>query len=73
MVTSFDPLEIWLYDEFYVRLCADDYNKDLLHTSGLFMSLANNSVSKYSENQKKYHENMMFMSDLDSYLKVKSN
>lgn len=69
-VSSFEPLEIWKYDEFYVRLCAADYAKEASHKDDLYMSLANNSISKYSEEKKKYHENMMFMHEFEDYLKV---
>lgn len=36
------------------------------------MSLANNSISKYSEDEKKGHENMLFKQEFDDYLKVDS-
>jgi len=58
-----------MYDEFYVRICAHDYTIEGTQQD-LFMSLANNSISKYSEAKKIYHENMMFMSEFDEYLKV---
>lgn len=70
VVNCFDPLEIWTYEDFYVRLCADDYEKDSQHNHNLFMSLANNTVSKESSSPRVHHENMMFMAELDTHLKV---
>lgn len=70
VVSSFEPLEIWKYEEFYVRLCANDYDHNISHKDDLFMSLANNSISKYCDSPKKHHDNMMYMADLDAYLKV---
>lgn len=70
VVTSFEPLEIWLFEEYYVRLCADDYEKGKDHKGELYMSLANNSISKYAETKKKGHENMLFKQEFDEYLKV---
>lgn len=69
-MNSFDPLEIWLYDEFYVRICAEDYDSKDSHENNLFMSLANNSISKESQSPKVHQENMMFMDDFDALLKV---
>lgn len=67
VVTSFDPLEIWIYDPFYVRLCAEDYN-DQEKNDKLFMALANNSISKYSETPKLYEENMMSQEEFQKFL-----
>lgn len=67
MVTSFDPLEIWIYDPFYVRLCAEDYN-DQEKDDKLFMALANNSISKYSETPKIYEDNMMSQAEFQKFL-----
>ena len=47
MVTDWNPLEIWFYNECYVRLCAEDYNTDTL--SNNFSHLTNNSIAKDSK------------------------
>lgn len=70
VVSCFEPLEIWIYEDFYVRLCADDYDGEAGQHNRLFMSLANNSISKGSSSAKLHHDNMMFMEELDSLLKV---
>lgn len=62
-----------MYDEFYVRICAEDYDSQGHHNSNLYMSLANNTVSKSSSSPKLHHDNMMFMDDFDSHLKVDSS
>jgi len=46
MVTNWNPLTIWFYDECYVRIAAEDYNMDdMKHKFG---HLTNNSIAKYS-------------------------
>lgn len=50
MVTDWNPLEIWFYNESYLRFCAEDYRTDNLNNN--FSHLANNSVAKNSKNYK---------------------
>jgi len=46
-VTSFNPLTIWFYEEFYIRFAAENYKKgNLNHKFGF---LTNNSIAKYSK------------------------
>lgn len=70
-VTSFDPLEVFAYDDFYVRICAKEYKDEKAggDPSDLFSALANNSISKNSSETKIFHENMMFMHEFDEYMK----
>ena len=63
-----DPLEIWIYDPFYVRLCAEDYD-DTVKDDKLFMALANNSISKYSDTPKLHEENMMSQTEFQKLLR----
>jgi tubulin monoglycylase TTLL3/8 len=42
------PLKVWIYDEFYLRFCADDYNTDDLKNK--YAHLTNNSIAKKSDN-----------------------
>jgi len=67
MVTSFEPLEYYIYDDFYVRLCSAPY--DPSDIANKFASLANNSIGKYnSENEVLFSGNMLSSSTLSSYL-----
>eukprot|EP00357_Protocruzia_adherens_P000980 CAMPEP_0115047060 /NCGR_PEP_ID=MMETSP0216-20121206/49101_1 /TAXON_ID=223996 /ORGANISM="Protocruzia adherens, Strain Boccale" /LENGTH=963 /DNA_ID=CAMNT_0002430223 /DNA_START=247 /DNA_END=3138 /DNA_ORIENTATION=- len=45
LVTDWNPLTIWVYEEPYVRFGAEDYNTNNL--SNRFSHLTNNSVAKY--------------------------
>ena len=72
LVAGFDPLEVFAYDDFYVRICAKDYKAETAE-GDLFASLANNSISKNSSEPKLHHENMMFMDELDRYMKQADN
>ena len=47
LVTSFQPLTIWLYSECYLRFAAVDYDSE--NTDDLFIHLTNNSISKHSD------------------------
>jgi len=54
--TSMNPLIIWMYNECYIRFGAEDYCKDIVGNK--FMHLTNNSITKHSQNVKKFHGNM---------------
>eukprot|EP00347_Sterkiella_histriomuscorum_P020315 403338280 len=48
VVTSWDKLKIWYFDECYLRFTSDDYDPNRLHDK--FMHLTNNCVASQSEN-----------------------
>lgn len=48
LVTQWNPLIIWFYDEFYIRFGAEEYNP--LDLANRYAHLTNNSIAKYSEN-----------------------
>lgn len=50
MVTDFNPLTIWLYEEVYLRFSAIDYNVEAKELSNKFLHLTNNSVSSKNKN-----------------------
>eukprot|EP00736_Rhodelphis_marinus_P002754 Rmarinus@m.9867 len=45
LVTSWNPLVVWFYDENYLRFCCRDFSLDTL--GDRYVHLANNSVQKY--------------------------
>jgi tubulin monoglycylase TTLL3/8 len=47
LVTDWNPLTIWLYQEPYFRFPASDYNVD--NIGDIFIHLTNNSIGKYAE------------------------
>ena len=47
MVSSYDPLTIWFYDECYIRFAAEDYKMGKINHK--FGHLTNNSIAKYSK------------------------
>lgn len=47
LLTSASPLTVWLYDEPYLRFCAEEY--DLADVGNVFKHLSNNSIAKYSD------------------------
>jgi tubulin monoglycylase TTLL3/8 len=46
LVTSWEPLKIWMYDECYLRFTSENYDPSKLHDK--FIHLTNNSIAKYS-------------------------
>jgi tubulin monoglycylase TTLL3/8 len=46
VVTDWNPVTIYIYDECYFRLCMQDYNLD---TFDPFVHLSNNSIQSTSE------------------------
>ena len=47
LVTDWNPLTVWLYNEPYFRFPASDYNPN--NIADRFIHLTNNSVAKYAE------------------------
>ncbi|OQS06659.1 tubulin polyglutamylase, partial [Thraustotheca clavata] len=47
LVTSFNPLEAFFYQEGFVRLCTHKYSSDSTEITNLFMHLTNSSIQKY--------------------------
>lgn len=67
VVTSWNPLVIWIYGEMYVRFGAEDYNMDMIGNK--FMHLTNNSVTKHCEKEHKIKGNMWSQEEFVNYLK----
>lgn len=54
LVTSWNPLEIWMYAEPYIRFPASDFDLDKL--GNRYSHLSNNSVAKNKKLVKTEHE-----------------
>lgn len=50
LVTSWNPLTIYFYNECYARFSVDEYSTDANDLSNLYAHLVNNSIGKNSEN-----------------------
>ncbi|KAG9396572.1 Tubulin-tyrosine ligase/Tubulin polyglutamylase [Carpediemonas membranifera] len=48
LVTSVSPFTVWVYDDYYLRFCCEDFSMDDL--ANTYVHLANNSVQKNSTN-----------------------
>lgn len=57
LVNSFDPLEIWVYDEFYLRFAATDYSHSNLQD--IYTHLTNNSITKEFKGSKPVYDGNM--------------
>jgi tubulin monoglycylase TTLL3/8 len=70
IVTDWNPLKIWFYDECYIRFCAEDYDPKNLNNP--FAHLTNNSIAKNSENadNPELEENMWSMEQFSKYLEA---
>ena len=72
LVTSLEPLNIWMWDEPYLRFSAEDFTFDDLNNQ--FAHLTNNSISKYSKNfktEKKIEGDMWSLEEFKKYLNEK--
>ncbi|GBG33082.1 Tubulin polyglutamylase TTLL5 [Hondaea fermentalgiana] len=50
LVTSFQPLEAWIYDEGFVRVCTHKYSSASIDIHNLFIHLTNSSIQKMGPN-----------------------
>jgi tubulin monoglycylase TTLL3/8 len=59
LVTDWNPVTVYFYNEFYVRFSVDEYTTDVEQLENSFVHLVNNSIGKNSENFGKivYSEN----------------
>lgn len=46
LVSSWEPLTVWFYDQCYLRFCAEDYKAS--NFDNIFCHLSNNSIAKKS-------------------------
>ena len=69
LVTDWDPLTIWFYEECYVRFAAEDYEYNKVGNK--FSHLTNNSIAKYSKSDeaKIIDGNMWDVNQFNDYLK----
>jgi len=67
LVTSWNPLRIWIYKEMYIRFGAEDYNADRIGNK--FIHLTNNSIGKHLNKEYKIKGNMWKQDEFISYLK----
>jgi len=69
LVTSLNPLTIWMWKEPYLRFGAEDYIMDDLNN--IYSHLTNNSIAKHSlqyKNEKKFKEDMWTCFDFENYI-----
>lgn len=66
MVTDWNPLMIWFYQECYIRLSTSDY--DLSDISNRFSHLTNNSINKHAKNFEK-EAGFLSQDDFAQYLR----
>jgi tubulin monoglycylase TTLL3/8 len=50
VVTNWNPLTVWFYDECYARFSVEEYSTDAADLTNAFIHLVNNSIGKNSEN-----------------------
>jgi len=68
LVTSWNPLEVWMYDEMYLRFGVVDYNTDITYDK--FIHLTNNSITKhYTGKASEIKDNMWTNEQFVEYLK----
>ena len=68
LVTSWDPLTIWFYEDCYVRFSALDWNETDVKSK--FIHLCNNSIAKYcKEEDHRIKGNMWDTTTFSNYCK----
>lgn len=67
MVTDWNPLMVWFYQECYIRLSTNEY--DLSDISNKFSHLTNNSINKYAKDFEK-EAGFLSQDDFAEYLKT---
>ena len=70
LVTSLNPLIIWMWKEPYIRFGAEDYIMDDLNN--IYSHLTNNSIAKHSaqfKNETKFEGDMWTCQDFSNYLR----
>jgi len=67
LISSFNPLKVWIFHEMYLRFSAEEYSTDLI--SSKFMHLTNNSIMKHYEQESIIKGNMWSQSQFIEYLK----
>lgn len=66
MVTDWNPLMVWFYQECYIRLSTNEYDLSDIHNK--FSHLTNNSINKYAKNFEK-EAGFLSQDDFAEYLK----
>jgi len=69
LVTDWNPLTVWFYEECYIRFSGDEYNTEDLENR--FIHLTNNSVTKHQskEEDSRFEQNMWRMETFQDHLK----
>lgn len=67
LVTDWNPLTVWFYEECYIRFSAADFALD--NIKNRFAHLTNNSVNKHSEYYCKPEDLFWTMENLQNYIK----
>eukprot|EP00392_Amoebophrya_sp_AT5.2_P017183 g17509.t1 len=73
LISSFNPMGVWFYDNAYLRFSFDDYDKS--DVSNRFAHLTNNSVAKYAENygEESKDETMIHSDEYAEWLKKENS
>lgn len=72
LVTDWNPLTIWYFDECYIRFSAEEYNAANLNNR--FAHLTNNSIAKHSSQfGDEIEGNMWTMHQFANHVKVLSS
>jgi tubulin monoglycylase TTLL3/8 len=69
LVTSMNPLAVWIYDEMYARFSSEDYDPNAIYN--VYMHLTNNSINKHNPHEEKIKGNMWDDATFSKYLDSK--